>query len=40
MANPNDLKMHEDMWHNFVKLLTYSALGVIIGLVFLAIVLL
>lgn len=40
MSEPDDLKAHEDMWRNFVKLLTYSALTALVCLALLAIVLL
>lgn len=36
----HDLEAHEEMWRNFVKLLTFSAVAVVVCLAFLALVLL
>lgn len=40
MSNTDDLKTHEEMWHNFIKLITYSTIGVVTLLVLMAIFLL
>ncbi|MCZ6740850.1 MAG: hypothetical protein O7D27_01690 [Alphaproteobacteria bacterium] len=40
MADSDDLKAHEELWRNFVKLLAFSAAGVMVCLSLLALVLL
>ena len=40
MADPEDLRAHEEMWQNFVKLLAFSATATAVCLVLLALVLL
>ncbi|MCH8918779.1 MAG: aa3-type cytochrome c oxidase subunit IV [Alphaproteobacteria bacterium] len=40
MADTDDLKAHEEMWRNFVKLLAFNAAAIIFCLAFLALVLL
>ncbi len=40
MADTDDLKTHQEMWRNFVKLLAFGAAAVIITLAFLALILL
>lgn len=40
MSNTDDLRTHEEMWHNFIRLLTYCTAGVVTLLVLMAIFLL
>ncbi len=40
MADTDDLKAHQEMWRNFVKLLAFSTVAIIVCLSFLALVLL
>ena len=40
MADTDDLKAHEEMWRNFVKLLAFSAAAAALSLALLALVLL
>lgn len=37
MAEFDDLKSHEEMWKNFVKLITYSTVAIVVTLVLMAI---
>ena len=40
MADTDDLKAHQEMWHNFVKLLALCAGGLLVTLGLLALILL
>ena len=40
MVDTGDLKTHEEMWRNFVKLLAFSAIATMVCLSLLALVLL
>lgn len=40
MANTDDLKTHQETWHNFIRLLLYSAGAIAVALILMAIFLL
>ena len=40
MADTDELKAHEEMWRNFVKLLAFNAAAAVVCLAILAVVLL
>jgi len=40
MAADFDIKPHDQMWQDFTRLMTYGAIGVVLTLIFLALILL
>lgn len=40
MAAEFDIKPHDQMWHDFTKLMTFGAVAVVLSLIFLALILL